>query len=617
MELDSNLINTLKSILEQKQIRRQELENNAQMIQSFNRLTYIISNVLSDSKRLKNIDLNSNDFKLLGITDDELNELKIYKIILNRELDLEPEQIARITKIFGNFNEKLTTMKQQMAYDANEYTGVCLEMFSLGDVILELESSNILSSIEISKLGKFLKENLDIDTAIELLGEYAYIMTSSYEETEQSENNMTSEIIDSVDNLNNTNEVLEREVELTKINIDDVRKLFQEFGLDFNKIIEEDKHKYQTEICLYGNLDNIKGILKEFQKYNIDLANNDLLSERSGAFAKIFTLSNPEIISKILGYIVEDLKRNNDYNNDIIYKVNKAFRIYLGAPSFFVIGNIKYATGNGKGGGSSEDNFSGNFQNFEPLRKFFLDLGVKDFNKLLSSSLSIFTSGYNTIISNFQKLISYNIPIYKIIEDSSCLQDSNAIDIIDQFIEAGFKEYIDNCLSAVHFNLNDRRLIQMINAKKLGWDNEGAYGEKAVFRKQNRGSSSRLIRQDKMLSTLKSDNLIEEPIYESESVEFPLDLKNVYGISDDILENEYIIRLEEMFKTSEYTYNFNEIIISRYKVLRYFGYLIHNGFGTFENLKNIIFKNKILTKTEYDLVMSLLEEKVKNTGEQL
>ena len=76
LELDSNLINTLKSILEQKQIRRQELENNAQMIQSFNRLTYIISNVLNDSKRLKNIDLNSNDFKLLGITDDALNELK-------------------------------------------------------------------------------------------------------------------------------------------------------------------------------------------------------------------------------------------------------------------------------------------------------------------------------------------------------------------------------------------------------------------------------------------------------------------------------------------------------------------------------------------------------------
>ena len=613
--LDNNVIKTLKLILENKKSRKLELENNQKMIEVYNRLTFIIENVLFDNARLKKIDLDSQDLKILGITDEEINELKIYKIFIKRQLILEPEQNESVNHIFTRLNEKLNILKNQTIFDSNEYMGICLEIMSIEGLISELQSSNILTGVEIVKLGRILKDNLDIEKAVDLISEYAYNMTSSYEDVEQMEQDNETQIIDNNDNNLSPEEEIKREIIETALDKDEVIELFKEFGIDFNKIVENDNNRYQSEICKYGDLDNIRAILEQFKKYDIDLVNNDLLNERSGAFAKIFTLSNAEIVSKILEFIVEDLKRNNDYNN-IIYKINKAFSSYLAVPSVFVMGKVKYKGNNGRSK-PGNNSFSGCFQHFEPLRNFFIEIGVKDFNKLLQTSSKLFTRGYKTIVTNYQKLLSYNVPTSKIIEDSSCLHDSDAIDIIDQFTEAGFKDYADNCLSIAQFNINDRRLIQMINAKRLGWNLIGVQGENAIFRKQNKGETVRLIRQDKMLSSLDGDNLMDEPMYKPSLEDVSINIDGVYGISEEVFENEYIRRLEETFKTSEYTYNFNEIIISRYKVLRYFSYLIKNGLGNFDNLKSIIFKNIIITKNEYDIVMSLLEEKVKKTGEQL
>ena len=51
-------------------------------------------------------------------------------------------------------------------------------------------------------------------------------------------------------------------------------------------------------------------------------------------------------------------------------------------------------------------------------------------------------------------------------------------------------------------------------------------------------------------------------------------LGNIDNISTIALDDEYIMYLENNYKENEYMYNINGVIVSRYKVLRYYSSLI-------------------------------------------
>ena len=160
--------------------------------------------------------------------------------------------------------------------------------------------------------------------------------------------------------------------------------------------------------------------------------------------------------------------------------------------------------------------------------------------------------------------------------------------------------------------LNSSSLYQLINAKKKGWN------DTEIYRYIKLGNKRQKQLRATNLSKLSGKELENEPQYKIEvnSDYDNIDFSNQEPITDIILNNYFIRNLENNFKHDELTYNFNGIIISRYKVLRYYAILLHNHMGDFDSLKYAIFQNTIITKSEYDMVIDCLNKIFKEKNDE-
>ena len=74
------------------------------------------------------------------------------------------------------------------------------------------------------------------------------------------------------------------------------------------------------------------------------------------------------------------------------------------------------------------------------------------------------------------------------------------------------------------------------------------------------------------------------------------------------LNNYFIKKLDENYIYDEFSYDFHGVIISRYKVLRYYEMLIRKSqAGTKEALLYAICKNSILNEDEYNKIKICVE----------
>ena len=81
-----------------------------------------------------------------------------------------------------------------------------------------------------------------------------------------------------------------------------------------------------------------------------------------------------------------------------------------------------------------------------------------------------------------------------------------------------------------------------------------------------------------------------------------------------VYNDSFIKRLEEMCKEDDYRYNFNGVIISRFKVLRYYETMIKKSIaGTVDSIMYAVCKDSILTEEQYKTIKNCVD-KIFNPG---
>lgn len=570
--MNSNLLNVLDNIILKK---KQEIVNKDNILfQNLNNLELDLEKVISNPELIKDFDLDKLNI-LIVINNQEYRYLKFLKRLSESEIDKFKLTVANkkeIINYFSNYCKLINIKKNNIILNNSDYLELQEELNTLNLIKNKLLNSKLVNKNEFIFLSNLLKENIvDINEYINILKELSINICSSYEKS------------------------LEEEINLIKItNLDkiDLENLFQEFNLDFNNL----KLKEQEKLLLYGSLDNIRNILNVLKDNNITVD----INKYSKKISEILLLSNYKNVSMIINNIKEDL--NNDDQLD------KIFLYYLNSPSLFINGLKKYEEvrkiknkKNNEEKVKKENLISGSFNNYLLNRKYFLELGIDNINKLMKSCSSSFTYSNVKVKSNVEAILSYGIKKEKIFETLSCLSSSMPLDIIDQFIEADFYDYIINAPSRLCLPLDSPELIKLINAKKLGFKENEMFGFANGVRRQKYIKFTNL-------KDISGFELVKEKRFKVEFDSIYSDISFEDNIIDkNIIENDLIKILDNNFKNDELTYKFNEIIISRYKVLRYFNILVKNGRDTIQDLKNVLFKNTIITKSEYDVILSCFD----------
>lgn len=585
--MNNELLNIFSQIIETK---KQEIDSKFKdLFGNLNDLNDNILSIIEEPDKIFELDLNILS-ENIDIEFEVVERLKLYQKFARSTLfRLEDKQKETIIEYLNDFSNKLKEIINNRINDNLDYINLNSEYNKLTELFNKLKNNEILTKEEFILCSQIIKDNVsDINLSLELIKNLSLNICLSYE------------------NSNDLDE--EKIIHFTNLNEEEVKNLFLEFGLDFNNFKEKDKER----LLLYGSLSNIMNILSLIKDNNITIN----IEEYSSALSEILILSNEDNVSTIISHIKEDLGilASDEYH------ISRVFRLYLKSPSIFVSGLKRYQERrvNDKNTEEKENpniEFrSGKLNNYILVRQLLLELGI-DIPKAMDSCSTIFTESYKKVKTNVDYFTSYGIDKKVFLECLSSLISSNPLDIIDQYIEAGFYDYLINCFSYVrNSSLNSPMLYQLINARKSGWT------DAMIFKDYGCGDNYQQRRRVKELEKAKinTKSLDGEPEYHSEieSKYYDMDFSIQEPINDIVLNNHFIKKLEENFKHSDLVYDFNGVIISRYKVLRYYANLLKNRQGGLDTLKYCILKNAIITKEQYDIIMNCLSMIFDYTGKR-
>ena len=382
-----------------------------------------------------------------------------------------------------------------------------------------------------------------------------------------------------------------------------LKTILELYNLNINDLSDFNKRK----LLLYGNINNIRNILDILKENKINIT----FKENASKFIEILLLSNGSNVLTIISNIKEDL--GNKFNE---INLNEVFKQYITIPSIFIKGlkvyekELKDREVGEKISNTSpnKDNLIfGGYNNYLLNRELFINEGI-DLGIVLSTCPSVLPESNRKIKQNLLKYHMYNINNNDLLKTLSALKAICPLDVIDQFIETGFYDYLLGCLTITLKGKNSEELYQLINAKRSGLSDEEMFlsyevGNTGIRRKKRKLS---------VLGAYDSTGLSGIEEYHQVKREDLDNLLNEFElISDDVLNDSLIKKMDELFRKEDNVYNINGIIISRFKVLRFYTILLKNNLGNLENLKYVIFKNKILSQEEYKMVIDLLDNTLK------
>jgi hypothetical protein len=297
--------------------------------------------------------------------------------------------------------------------------------------------------------------------------------------------------------------------------------------LDNNfRISRDDKNK----LYLYGNIDNIKGIVEEAKKNNFTFFNPSFPH-----FIDILIFSSKDIF-KAIGIALIDSKMDIDffYNNPSIF-VDKSVQINgLESKHDIFINNIALL---------KKKNI-----NISNLSKYDSDILVSNPDKLFNQIALL--NRYNI---DFKKI--FNI---KYARDFEVLYNELSFDIADIYIESGLALYMINhpyLLRDDMINVAKRIVI----SREVNMD---IFDEKGMLLSSVMTGNDYLISDDKLDEYLINNKTLDDSYYNT------LNYHKRNYISPDAESLDVIKDLDSEYKISDLEYNFDGMIISRIKVLR-------------------------------------------------
>lgn len=566
---------------------------------------------------------------VFGDTESVINDIKRLKELktMYNMFYIDNKQTLEIIGICKKYSEilsdKIEFLEKELD-DSSKKEGILEEYNNIREII-----SRNIDFNDVTKLLEFVKGmNISLKDKIDIIREINSQVFKIEAETLTEDVSDTEEI-----------EVIDV-VNISNINVEDVQALFSKYGYDIHSIFDDEDI---DRIVKYGNLQNMEEILIAIKDIKL---NND--KKQSSKLANIFVLSNGEIVKTVLDNIKADSKANFSSNN---YSLSEIFNSYLDCYPLFIKGNKSLDKVNGKGPGGDgpiNESVTGSFGKYLAIRNIIKsEDNDADINAMIERSGSVFVQcSARSFKKRLEKFKLYGATKDNYFGTLSCFLGNHSLDIIDVFRELGHDKYLfkggfsTTCRRVDNINMT-LSLIKLYNKR----------GESIYFREPD-GDKRKYYKLKGYISTPKSgskggmilagdtrDMLDMGLIVKTSDIAFPKrngekgvilselgrfeNYCNRYyeenvtkydeydriisdnendNITSMSLNNIYIRELDDAYKVSEYLYDIDGVMISRFKVLRVFETLLSNRLGNLDGLFVAITRNSILTKDELERI---------------
>ena len=553
-----------------------------------NNLLIELKNIIDTPKEIISLNLEQLSRYTSRITQEVDEKIKFYKFIFqnsNELINIAEEQIIYIKNLISDIATDLELKIKEIdkKIEENKKTKEINEISDLITKIKGLDDSSYLSAEDIESLRRILDKYIGTDLSIEEYTEMLINITNaSIENITESEisliNNNDEEEIEEIPEINNSEE--------------DIINLLKKHNYDFNALNDENR-KFFLKFGNIGNMDSILSILHE---------NNIIIniSNRGNQFTKLLNLSTPQIVNTIINNIKVD-NNNEDFN------LPQLFDDYLDEISIFIKGKRTYKK-TGKGGPNNDKKYlSGGFEHYIKNREFLLSKGVTNINDVMKKCSSCMVIAHDTFESKFKAFELYNIPVATISSTLSCMKATEPLTMLDRFIEVGCFDYVLSNFSKV--SAGNSIIYRIIKAKQEGLTNEDLY--RRYERKVVLPTNMTVDKYNGYGINKTNGSIVIKQYYPNFSPKYNemLDQEDNFGPLVLVYNNFFIKKLEEMCKEDEYRYNFNGVIISRFKVLRYYETMIQKSIaGTPDSVMYAICKNSFLTEEQYKTIKDSIDK---------
>ena len=506
-------------------------------------------------------------------------DTNVLKYILDLGLDEKQEKI--LSDIKSKIETKITELES-----INEET--IKEKINYNKILLSKiknKTINLIDSRDISYIIELLvKNDFPVSAQIEVL---------------KLINKINLDIYSNID----VEDVISSEKEETNIDKDELTKILSAHKIDFNSLKEENR----TKLIKYGVLSQIEEILCTLEEQGLHN-----IKSREDILVNILIYSSKKII---------------DDNMKLVKERNIVSLAYINPTMFYpamkVVTNMRphIKSGPTLGGRTSKTSGSSNFLkgNIELLD----ELGI-DPEEVYSKCATYFYGNPKLKRRLLKNLELYGINLRDNLSSYALLSTGAAVlDTLDKAIENGAYEYCLEYQSRLGSN-NRVNYYRIKYAKKL-YEEGNPLGRKTPFNARYvnaKGRETYVLSSDFTKATSEK--------YGSEEQ----DTKRLYGSKEIAVENQElistilsnsrcdvitdisrlnskIVSLDKLYMSEDgITYNFNGVIISRNKVLRYAEKLITspNIELTDSTLLYIITRNSMLDENELNLIKECISK---------
>ena len=485
-------------------------------------------------------------------------------------------ELERIKSIISNLLAKIKEDYQKEKNEIDKNTQKVQIIDNLLHNIQNVYNSGYLSSDDLKLLVNILNQYMDISEVNKIIGKLCILSINNVEKNNEVDENLKEEI---------------QVAPETNIDINKLSEILMEYGYDINIIAAKNINILRK----YGVFDNIRNILNILKENNIVIDSKEYQSQ----FCMILAHSDSEIVSNIINNIKEDIKNSK---KDVLFQ--DIFINYLEYPSFFIRNTHAYGRRKSKDSWNDNEFEVGAYKNYLENRAFFTNLGLNMIS-VIKKSGKILLLPNKKILDNKKVFDTYHIPSQIYLSTLSCFNATNPAEAIDQFIELNCFEYLLQNFSRVIFKSDNlvfyRIIIANIRNIPAFMESNGklkAYGYITSPYNNELGVSalnrSEMVQQYYPKEIQIFDSFINEEEFD-----------NNWMMA---LNNYFIKKLDENYIYDEFSYDFHGVIISRYKVLRYYEMLIRKSqAGTKEALLYAICKNSILNEDEYNKIKTCVE----------
>ena len=566
---------------------------------------------------------------VFGDTESVINDIKRLKELkaMYNMFYIDNKQTLEIIGICKRYSEilsdKIEFLEKELD-DSSKMESILAEYNNIKGII-----SRNIDFNDVTKLLEFVKGmNISLKDKIDIIREINSQVFKIEAETLTEDVSDTEEI-----------EVIDV-VNISNINVEDVQALFSKYGYDIHSIFDDEDI---DRIVKYGNLQNMEEILIAIKDIKL---NND--KKQSSKLANIFVLSNGEIVKTVLDNIKADSKANFSSNN---YSLSEIFNSYLDFYPLFIKGNKSFDNSNKKGPGGDgpiNESVTGSFGKYLAIRNIIKsEDNDADINAMIERSGSVFVQcSARSFKKRLEKFKLYGATKDNYFGTLSCFLGNHSLDIIDVFRELGHDKYLfkggfsTTCRRVDNINMT-LSLIKLYNKRgesiyfrEPDGDKRKYYKLKGYISTPKSGSKGGMILAGDTRDMLDMGLIVktsdiaftkrngEKGVILSELGRFENYCNRYYEenvtkydeydriISDNendnitsmSLNNIYIRELDDAYKVSEYLYDIDGVMISRFKVLRVFETLLSNRLGNLDGLFVAITRNSILTKDELERI---------------